>query len=211
MADIDNNILMGLLIIAEEGLLASQKRIQAMWKQRKWLRPWMRKRDGKGVYCSIINNPSLTDKEDFRKYLRLNTLAAIPILSFCLTKNQNCVSPLFLCLFQFLRHGIQKLKWDFIVFYSQKKKKKKKNINIFDGFFLLIIKTKFIFNCFLPKKKKKKKKKQINIFDGLILFIIQKSFVWVKNVTFLYILNIFFTMLQMKIVLEFWIILYIFR
>ena len=179
MADIDNNILMGLLIIAEEGLLASQKRIKAMWKQRKWLRPWIRKRDGKGVYCSIINDPSLTDKEDFRKYLRLNTLAAIPILSFCLTKNQNCVSPLFLCLFQFLRHGIQKLKWDFIVFYS--------------------------------KKKKKEKKKQINIFDGLILFIIQKSFVWVKNVTFLYILNIFFTMLQMKIVLEFWIILYIFR
>ena len=127
MADIDNNILMGLLIIAEEGLLASQKRIKAMWKQRKWLRPWIRKRDGKGVYCSIINDPSLTDKEDFRKYLRLNTLAAIPILSFCLTKNQNCVSPLFLCLFQFLRHGIQKLKWDFIVFYSKKKKKEKKN------------------------------------------------------------------------------------
>ena len=110
MADIDNNILMGLLIIAEEGLLASQKRVKAMRKQRKWLCPWIRKRDGKGVYCSIINDPSLTDKEDFRKYLRLNTLAAIPILSFCLTKNQNCVSPLFLCLFQFLRHGIQKLK-----------------------------------------------------------------------------------------------------
>ena len=101
---------MGLLIIAEEDVLVSQKRIKERRKQGKWVRPWIKKRDGKGGYYSIINDPSLTDKEDFKKYLRINILAAIPILSFCLIKNQNYVPPLFLCLFQFLRHGIHKIK-----------------------------------------------------------------------------------------------------
>ena len=31
-------------------------------------RPWIRKRDSKGAYYSIINDLRLTDKEDFRKY-----------------------------------------------------------------------------------------------------------------------------------------------
>ena len=36
-------------------------------KQRQWMRPWIRKRDSKGAYYSIINYLRLMDKEDFRK------------------------------------------------------------------------------------------------------------------------------------------------
>ena len=31
------------------------------------MRPWIRKRDSKGAYYSIINYLKLTEKEDFRK------------------------------------------------------------------------------------------------------------------------------------------------
>ena len=37
------------------------------------MRPWIRKRDSKGAYYSIINDLKFTDNEDFRKYLRINT------------------------------------------------------------------------------------------------------------------------------------------
>ena len=86
MADIDNNKLMGLSIIAGGGLLLSQQHIKESRKQRKRVRFQIRKRDSKGAYYSIINDLSLADK-DFRKYLRMNTLAAIPILLFYLKKN----------------------------------------------------------------------------------------------------------------------------
>ena len=86
MADIDNNKLMGLSIIAGGGLLLSQQHIKESRKQRKRVRFQIRKRDSKGAYYSIINDLSLADK-DFRKYLRMNTLAAIPILLFYLNKN----------------------------------------------------------------------------------------------------------------------------
>ena len=86
MADIDNNKLMGLSIIAGGGLLLSQQHIKESRKQRKRVRFQIRKRYSKGAYYSIINDLSLADK-DFRKYLRMNTLAAIPILLFYLNKN----------------------------------------------------------------------------------------------------------------------------
>ena len=86
MADIDNNKLMGLSIIAGGSLLLSQQHIKESRKQRKRVRFQIRKRDSKGAYYSIINDLSLADK-DFRKYLRMNTLAAIPILLFYLNKN----------------------------------------------------------------------------------------------------------------------------
>ena len=86
MADIDNNKLMGLSIIAGGSLLLSQQHIKESRKQRKRVRFQIRKRDSKGAYYSIINDLSLADK-DFRKYLRMNTLAAIPILLFYLKKN----------------------------------------------------------------------------------------------------------------------------
>ena len=83
LADIDNNKLMGLSIIAGGSLLLSQQHIK---ESRKRVRFQIRKRDSKGAYYSIINDLSLADK-DFRKYLRMNTLAAIPILLFYLNKN----------------------------------------------------------------------------------------------------------------------------
>ena len=46
-------------------------------KRRQWMRRWIRKRDSKGVYYSIINYLKLTDKENLEK-----TLAAIPILLY---------------------------------------------------------------------------------------------------------------------------------
>ena len=70
MTGIDNNKLMGL--ITGEGLLLSQEHIKERRKRRQWVRPWIRKLDSKGAYYSIINDPNLTDKEDFRKYLRMN-------------------------------------------------------------------------------------------------------------------------------------------
>ena len=66
MEDIDNSKLMGLLIIAGEGLLLSQEHVKERKKRRQWLHPWIRKRDSKGAYYSIINDLRLTDKENFR-------------------------------------------------------------------------------------------------------------------------------------------------
>ena len=73
MVVIDDNKLMGLLIIAGVGLLLYQEYIKQRRKRRQWVRPWIRKRDSKGAYYSIINEPRLTDKEGLRKYLRMNT------------------------------------------------------------------------------------------------------------------------------------------
>ena len=85
---------MGLLIIAGGSLLLSQEYIKEKRKQRKWTRLRIRKRESKGAHYSIIHDLSLTDKEDFRKYLRINKLAAISILLFYLNKNWNYVFPL---------------------------------------------------------------------------------------------------------------------
>ena len=67
MADIDNNKLMGLLIIAGESLLLSQVYTKERRKQRKWMLLQITKRDSIGAYYTIINDLSLTDKKDFRK------------------------------------------------------------------------------------------------------------------------------------------------
>ena len=131
---------MGLLIIAGGSLLLSQEHIKEKRKQRTWTR--LRIRKSKGAYYSIIHDLSLTDKEDFRKYLRIIKLAAISILLFYLNKNWNYVSTcLFYTvqvdtayqktlynsyLFLFLCHGIQETKehvlhkWGFTVFCSKK-------------------------------------------------------------------------------------------
>ena len=81
------NKLTGLLIIAGGSLLLSQEHIKERRKQRKWVFLRIRKRDSKGAYYSVMNDLSLTDKEDFRKYQRINKLPAIPILLFYLNKN----------------------------------------------------------------------------------------------------------------------------
>ena len=61
MADIDNNKLMGLLIIAGGSLLVSQEHIKERRKQRKWVRFQIWKGDSKRVYYSIIKDLSLAD------------------------------------------------------------------------------------------------------------------------------------------------------
>ena len=38
-----------------------------------WTREWLLKRNERGSYNGILNELRLTDKEDFRKYLRMNT------------------------------------------------------------------------------------------------------------------------------------------
>ena len=87
MAGIDSNRLIGLLVIAGLSLLLSQEYIKEKAKQRKWVRLRIRKRDSKEPYYSIIHDLSLAVKEDFRKYLRINALAAFPIFLFYSNKN----------------------------------------------------------------------------------------------------------------------------
>ena len=50
IVDIDNSKLMRLSIIAGGGLLLSQEHIKERRKRRKWVCPWIRKRDSK---CSL--------------------------------------------------------------------------------------------------------------------------------------------------------------
>ena len=42
-------------------------------KRRIWAKNWLLERQKKGAYNGILNELRLTDKEDFRKYLRMNT------------------------------------------------------------------------------------------------------------------------------------------
>ena len=60
---LNNNKRTGFLIIAGGSLLLSQEHIKERRKQRKWVR-LRKKRDSKGAYYSVINDLSLTDKED---------------------------------------------------------------------------------------------------------------------------------------------------
>ena len=54
MTDIDNNKLMGLLVIAGGGLLLIQEHINERRKWRQWVHPWTRERDSKEAYYPII-------------------------------------------------------------------------------------------------------------------------------------------------------------
>ena len=42
-------------------------------KKRIWAREWLLERPNKGAYNSILSELCLTDQEDFRKFLRMNT------------------------------------------------------------------------------------------------------------------------------------------
>ena len=44
---------------------------KSRWKI--WTREWLLKRDERGAYSGILNELRLTNKEDFRKHLRMNT------------------------------------------------------------------------------------------------------------------------------------------
>ena len=68
MADVNNEKLIGLLVIAGGSLLLSQAHIKEMRKQRQWVRPWIRKRDSKRASYSIKKQ-----------------LAAYPLFLYCLS------------------------------------------------------------------------------------------------------------------------------
>ena len=165
--------------------------------RRQWVRLWIRQRDSKGAYYSIINDLRLTDKENFWKKISEKPLPAIPILLFCLNKNQNYVFPLFSILYKwtlfmkkfFTTHAS-------FCFYVLQFRKQKNIFCISEASLCFIQKDNF---CIMNKIK-------------LVWFysLYRNNFLS-KNVIFLYILKIFFTMLQMKIFLKYWIILYIFR
>ena len=53
-------------------------------KQKQWMRPLIWKRDSKGAYYLTIDFLRSMDKEDFQKKICKKSLAAIPILLFCL-------------------------------------------------------------------------------------------------------------------------------
>ena len=127
MADIDNNKLIGLLVISWGGLLLTQEHIYKKKRKRiQWVRPWIRKRDSKGAYYSVINDLRLTDKENFWKKNQRKTIGNHSY-TFILFKEKSklCVSTFFYtvqidnvyqkvlynsCFFLFLRHEIQKTK-----------------------------------------------------------------------------------------------------
>ena len=115
-------------------MLLTKNHIKERRKRRQWVRPWIRYRDSKGAYYSIINDLKLTDKEDFRNYCNIK-IAFRKIMCFhffCTVRVDTVYQKVYYnsCLLLFLRHGIQKTKENFlhksgfILIYSKKKKKK---------------------------------------------------------------------------------------
>ena len=49
------------------GVVTEPRTYEERTKRRQWVHPWIRKRDSKRAYFSIINDLRLTDKEDFKK------------------------------------------------------------------------------------------------------------------------------------------------
>ena len=57
--------------IAED--LETCKKKKRNKKKRIWAREWLLERPNKGAYNGILSELRLTDQEDFRKFLRMNT------------------------------------------------------------------------------------------------------------------------------------------
>ena len=125
----------------------------------------------------------------------MNTSADVLVLLFYLDKNQNYVST-----FSIVWKWTLPIKTFFtthacICFYDMEFRKQK---NIFHTSVALLCFTQKNNFCIMNKIK-------------LVWFYsLYRNFFLSKNI-FLYILEIFFTMLHLKIFLEYWIILYIFR
>ena len=169
-------------------LLLSQEHIKERRKQRQRVLLWIRKRDSKESNFSIINDLRLTDKEDFRKYR---------ILKYNINEKYNFVSTfsiqweMFIKMF-FTTHAC-------FCFCVMEFRKQKNIFCISESSLCFAQKNNF---CITNKIK-------LVWFYSLYRnnFFEQKC----KNVTFSYILKIFFTMLHLKIFQEYWIILYISR
>ena len=136
------------------------------------MRFWIRKAGSKGAaYYSIINDLRLTDKEDFRKKICKKPLAAVPILWFCLIKIKMQVDTVYQkviynsCFLLFLRHVIQKTKEHTLHKW---------------GLIVFYSKNNF---C------------TMNEIKLVWFYSLHRNFFLSKNVIFLYILKIFFTVL----------------
>ena len=76
------------------------KNIKEKRKQRQWVRLRIRKRDSKGACSSIINDLRFDGQENFKKKIIEKPLAAIPVLLFCLNKQNFILFPLFSILYK---------------------------------------------------------------------------------------------------------------
>ena len=58
-------------------LLKTQKQKEKKSKRQKsiWMKPWLKNRNNKSAYNNILPELLLNDKEEFRRYLRMNTTA----------------------------------------------------------------------------------------------------------------------------------------
>ena len=135
------------------------------------MRLLIRKTDSKGAYYSIVNDLRLMDKEDFRKKICKKPLAAVPILWFCLIKIKMQVDTVYQkviynsCFLLFLRHVIQKTKEHTLHKW---------------GLIVFYSKNNF---C------------TMNEIKLVWFYSLHRNFFLSKNVIFLYILKIFFTVL----------------
>ena len=73
MNDRDENIIVCLAasVGAHAAILHSTKSSEK--KRRVWVKKWLLERQKKGAYKGIVSDLRLTDPEDFRKFLRMNT------------------------------------------------------------------------------------------------------------------------------------------
>lgn len=63
-------------------------------KRKYWVKPWLQKRNSKGIYSSLVQELALTDAEDYRRYMRMNTESFQVIIHvyFCLVLQCNVFS-----------------------------------------------------------------------------------------------------------------------
>ena len=56
------------------GIKLREGRKKKRRKQRTlWVRPWISSRDELGAYNALINEMAMTDREDYRRFMRMNT------------------------------------------------------------------------------------------------------------------------------------------
>ena len=75
MAEENNNIVLFVIISGVYGLLKTKmrKRRKKRRKRKHWVRPLLQRREERGAFYKLVRELQLTDKEDFRRFLRMNT------------------------------------------------------------------------------------------------------------------------------------------
>ena len=69
-------------MIAGGSLLLNQQKTNRKRKRKQWACSRINSRYIKGAYYSMIIDLKLTAKEDFGKYLRMNTKTSVPLVIF---------------------------------------------------------------------------------------------------------------------------------